>query len=181
MKVYLFLTDGFEEIEAICVVDILRRAGIDAVTVSITGKKAVTGSHNIKIEADHLMEECDFKDGAMLVIPGGPGAGNFSEHSRFIDLLNKYSSEDKWIASICAAPTILGKIGLLKDKKAVCYPGMECDLKGAKVDMSSRVVVDGKFITSRGPGTTFDFALQIVERLAGNSAVKSLKEKMLIL
>nr|WP_242853243.1 DJ-1 family glyoxalase III [Pseudobacteroides cellulosolvens] len=180
LKVFVILTDGCEEIEAVSPIDILRRAGIDVTTVSITKKKQVKGSHDIIIEADAMFEECDFKKGDMLVIPGGPGTSSYGIHKELIGLLTDYFNKGKWIASICAAPTILGKLGLLKGKKAICYPGMECDLEGAAVEYDSKVVVDGNLITSKGPGTAVDFSLKIVECLLGNDAVKTLKEKMVI-
>lgn len=180
LKVFVILTDGFEEIEAVSPIDILRRAGIDVTTVSITKKKQIKGSHDIIIEADTLLEECDLTKGEMLVLPGGPGTGSYSTHKEFIETLTDYFDKGKWIASICAAPTVLGKLGLLKGKKAICYPGMESDLEGASVEYDSKVVVDGKLITSKGPGTAVDFSLKIVECLLGSDAVKTLKERMVI-
>jgi 4-methyl-5(b-hydroxyethyl)-thiazole monophosphate biosynthesis len=180
LKVFIFLTDGFEEIEAISPIDILRRAGIDVASVSITQKRQVKGSHGIIIEADTLLEECDFSKGEMLIIPGGPGTGSFNQHKEFIGLLTDYFKNEKWIASICAAPTILGNLGLLKGKKAICYPGMESDLKDASVEYNAKVVVDGKLITSKGPGTAIEFSLKIVECLIGNEAVSTLKNNMVI-
>lgn len=180
LKVFVFLTDGFEEIEAVSPIDILRRAGIDVTSVSITQKRQVRGSHDIIIEADTLFEECDFSMGDMLVIPGGPGTSSFSQHKEFVTLLTDYFNNEKWIASICAAPTILGKLGMLKGKRAICYPGMESDLMDASIEYGSKVVVDGKLITSKGAGTAVEFSLKIVECLIGNEAVSILKKKMVI-
>ncbi|HEY9059606.1 MAG TPA: DJ-1 family glyoxalase III [Pseudobacteroides sp.] len=180
LKVFVLLTDGFEEIEAVSPIDILRRAGIDVTSVSITKKRQVKGSHDIIIEADTLFEECDFSKGDMLVIPGGPGTSSFSQHKGFVTLLTDYFNNEKWIASICAAPTILGKLGMLKGKKAICYPGMESDLMDASVEFDSNAVVDGRLITSKGAGTAIEFSLKIVECLVGNEAVNVLKKKMAI-
>jgi 4-methyl-5(b-hydroxyethyl)-thiazole monophosphate biosynthesis len=176
--VYLFLTDGFEEIEALTVVDILRRAQIDIKTVSITGEKSVKGSHDITVEADILIEEADKDDFEMLVLPGGPGHKNLEESASLSKLLEKAISDNKWIAAICAAPSILGKKGYLANKKAVCFPGFEKYLKGAEV-LYENVMLDGKIITSRGAGTAIEFALEAVKALTGEKISESLSKSIL--
>lgn len=179
MKVYVHLAEGFEEIEALTVVDVLRRANVEVETVSVAGKIEVTGGHGIKVIADRLFEDTDYSQGSMLVIPGGmPGTKNLSMHIGLAEKLKEYSASGKWIAAICAAPSILGKLGLLKDREAVCYPGFEEELKGAKV-CSLPVVKSGTIITSRGPGTAIKFALTLVEVLKGAETSEKLKNSML--
>ena len=166
-RVYLFMADGFEEVEGLTVVDILRRAGVETVTVSVTGRQQVTGSHNITITADGLFEEYDFADAACLVLPGGmPGTMHLKEHEGLVGLLKKTAEGGGRIGAICAAPSVLGDLGLLKGKKAVCYPGFEERLTGAEV-LQETVVTDGNITTSRGLGTAIPFALRLTELLAG--------------
>lgn len=180
MKVFLHLADGFEEIEAISVVDILRRAEIDVTTVSITGKREVVGAFKIPVIADVLYENVDYEKANMIVLPGGvQGTKVLDEHTGLKNQMSSFLVQDKWIAAICAAPTILGKMGLLEGKMAVCYPGHEQHLRGA-VNPRENVVVDGKIITSRGPGTAFQFGLKIVEIIKGIDFANILKDKMLI-
>lgn len=166
-KVYIFFADGYEEIEGLTVVDLLRRANIDIRMVSVTGELFVTGSHQITSKVDLLFEQSDFSDGDMLVLPGGmPGTRNLKEHAGLDLLIKKFHAEGKWISAICAAPSVLGAKGLLKDRSAICYPGYEKELIGAKI-INEPVVIDGNVITSKGMGTAIDFSLAIIERLAG--------------
>ena len=133
-KIYVFLADGCEEIEALTPVDLLRRAGEDVCTVSIMGRKEVTGSHKITILADETIEEGEFDDGDMLVLPGGmPGTLNLAGNETLAALIRSYDDQGKKLAAICAAPSILGVMGILKDKNAVCFPGFEEKLAGANV------------------------------------------------
>lgn len=163
--VYLFLAEGFEEIEALTVVDLLRRAQIDIKTVSITGAKKVTGSHNIAVEADTLFENEKFEQVDMLVLPGGmPGTKHLGEHDGLVQLLKDNFKENKKIAAICAAPSVLGMNGLLEGKKATCYPGFEDKLVGA-VYTGKGAEEDGNIITGKGMGTAIDFSLKIIEKL----------------
>lgn len=181
MKVCLYLADGFEEIEAISVVDILRRADIEVQMVSIMGNKAVVGAHHITVIADVLFENVDYAKVDMIILPGGGrGTQNMAEHVGLHEKITKQGMDGKWIAAICAAPTILGKLGLLAGKSAACYPGCESQLTGADVSSSASVIVDGKIITSRGPGTSFAFALKIVEVLKGLELANDLKGQMII-
>lgn len=175
-KVYLFLANGYEEIEGLTVVDLLRRANIDIQMVSLTGDLYVTGSHQITSKADLLFEQTDFSDGDMLVLPGGmPGTKNLWEHAGLDALLKNFHSEGKKLSAICAAPSVLGSKGLLKDKNAICYPGYEKELIGAKI-INEAVVIDGSVITSKGMGTAIEFSLAIIECLAGEAeAIKIAK------
>jgi 4-methyl-5(b-hydroxyethyl)-thiazole monophosphate biosynthesis len=168
-KVYLFLADGFEEIEGLTVVDLLRRAGIEIVMVSVNGNIEVTGSHQITTKADVIFEEVDFADADMLVLPGGmPGTNHLKEHEGLDRLLKEFHSKGKKLSAICAAPSVLGSKGLLKGKKATCYPGHESSLIDAQV-MNTAVVEDGNIITSRGMGTSIDFSLALIKNIAGEA------------
>lgn len=164
-KVYIFLADGFEEIEGLTVVDLLRRAGIDIDMVSISGSLEVLGGHNITVKADMLFEDGDYLDADMLVLPGGKvGTDNLAAHEGLDRLLRDFASKSKLLAAICAAPSVLGSKGLLDGKKAICYPGFEGYLKGATIT-DEAVVTDGNVITSKGMGTAIDFALAIIKKL----------------
>ena len=176
MKVYLFLVTGFEEIEAVAAIDVLRRAEIDVKTVSITGNQAVEGAHGIVVQADALFENCDFSNGQMLILPGG--TIKLGEHEALVQLIKEYYKNEKYIAAICAAPMILGNLGLLQGKEAIAYPGFEKYLKGAILS-SEKVVRAGKIITAKGPGATIDFALKIVETLKSKELASKLAEEMI--
>lgn len=163
--VYVFLADGFEEIEALTVVDLLRRAGIDTTTVGI-GREAIRGSHGILVQSD--MADKDFTAGSdtdMIVLPGGmPGTKNLEASETVQNAIDFCLANNRYIAAICAAPTILGHRGLLKGQNAMCYAGMENQLEGANI-AEGTVCVSDRFITSKGPGTAIDFSLKIVEIL----------------
>ncbi|QAT42047.1 DJ-1 family glyoxalase III [Aminipila luticellarii] len=178
--VYVHLAEGFEEIEAIACVDLMRRAGMEAVTVSMTGEKSVKSVRGIGIEADLLFEEADYEACEMIVLPGGmPGAKNLGEHKGLVQKIREFDQKNKWIAAICAAPMILGREGLLKGRKATIFPGMENHLTGAEA-VRDRVVIDGNLITSKGPGTAMEFAVAIVGVLKGQN-VAELLEKDLVM
>lgn len=164
-KAYVFLADGFEEIEGLTVVDILRRAQVDTVTVSVMGRKTVTGSHRIQVEADAVFEQMNCEDGTLYVLPGGmPGTKHLGAHDGLKKLLLDSFAGGKRIAAICAAPSVLGDLGILCGKKAACYPGFEERLAGAEVTFEP-VAVDGTVTTSRGMGTAVPFALALVSQL----------------
>lgn len=172
-KLYIFLADGFEEVEGLTVVDIARRAGIEVQMVSITGNKMIKGSHGICISADILFEEQELLDADMLVLPGGAGTKALMAHEGLKALLLEYSKQNKKLAAICAAPSVLGMCGLLEGKKAVCYPGFEEKLLGAEICYDN-VMVEGNIITSRGLGTAIDFSLAIVSVLVNEEAANTL-------
>lgn len=178
MKALLFLTDGFEEIEALSTVDILRRADIDVQTVSLTANNVVNGGHQVAVTADLLFEQADFTTADMLIIPGGTTA--FDEHDGLKTIVKAHNDSNKPLAAICAAPMVLGGLGLLEGKKATCYPGFEKYLTGAEVQPGQAVVVDGNLITGRGPGLAIDFALQLVETLAGQDKRQAISEQLLL-
>ena len=171
-KVYVFFADGFEEIEALTVVDMLRRAEVETIMVSIMPEKTVMGTHHIPVIADGLFEDYKYSDGAMLVLPGGmPGTNNLMAHEGLREELFAYRDADKYMAAICAAPSVLGMNGLLRGKQATCYPGFEDKLLGAEVT-KKRVVTDGKIITGKGMGTAIDFAAALIEALCGEDAAQ---------
>lgn len=152
MKAYIFLADGFEEIEAIAPIDIFRRAKIDVVTISISNNKIVRGSHGISVIADSLFSDSDFTDNDMLYLPGGKlGTENLDTHEGLKSLISKQVSENKKLAAICAAPSILGKMGLLTGKEAICYPGFENQLQGAILS-DNKIVKSGNIYTAKGAG-----------------------------
>lgn len=177
-KVLIFMAEGHEEIEALTVVDLLRRAGIDIYTVSITGEKKVTGSHGITTVCDKLIETVNFDDADMLVLPGGmPGTLNLGNCEILMDQVHGFNTSKKGLAAICAAPTVFGKAGLLEGKKATCYPGMEGDLQGA-ITSTDAVCHDGHIITSRGLGTAIPFALEIIRTFQGDEAAEKLAKSI---
>ena len=162
-KTAVFLADGFEEVEAIAPIDILRRGGVEVTTVSIMGRKTVHGSHAIDVEADTTFEEFSFDGIDMLILPGGGlGTKNLKAYEPLLAKVKEYYAAGKYIAAICAAPTIFGMLGLLEGKKATCYGGMEDQLTGADA-VRDPVVEDGNIITSRGMGTASLFGLKLLE------------------
>lgn len=176
MKAFVFLADGFEEIEGLTVVDILRRAQIETETVSVMGRKEVCGSHNITVLADKRFEEEDWEEGTLFVLPGGmPGTLHLGAHEGLCALLKQADAAEKKIAAICAAPSVLGALGILKGREAVCYPGFEEKLTGA-VCGTQPVAVSGHVTTSRGMGTAIDFALELVRQIKGDEAAQTLAE-----
>ncbi|MCL1842598.1 MAG: DJ-1/PfpI family protein [Defluviitaleaceae bacterium] len=176
----LFLVEDFEEIEALATLDILRRGGVKVASVSLTGKYEVTGSHGIKIAADIVFDELDDIAGAMLILPGGPGTANYKKHELLLELLRIHNHECGRIAAICAAPTVLGHIGILSDKIAVCYPSLESQLHAAEIGQVS-TITDGNITTSKGPGTSFDFALELVRIIKGDAEAARVAEGMLLM
>lgn len=168
MKALVFLATGFEDVEAVGTIDVLRRGGIETVTVSVTGHKTVTSVHNIPVIADELFENIDYTHYDALVLPGGgPGSEMLNKHEGLRKAIVDSYENSKLIAAICAAPRVLGSLGLLKGKKATCYPGFESELTGATI-VHDPVVTDHNIITGRGPGLVFDFALAIVRYLTGS-------------
>lgn len=175
-KAYVFLADGFEEIEGLTVVDLLRRADIPTVMVSIMGRKEITGSHKIKVTADVLIDEMEAEAEDYLILPGGmPGTLHLKECGKLQRLLEEANQRESRIAAICAAPTVFGALGFLEGKKAVCYPGMEEGLTGAKVSFDA-VVTDGHITTSRGLGTAIAFALELVSLIKGKTEAEKLAQ-----
>ena len=177
-KAYIFLAEGFEEVEAMTPVDLLRRAGVEVTLVSVTGSRLVCGARQITVQADILFEEADFSDADLLILPGGmPGTLHLGDCEGLKGFLMKAAEENGRIAAICAAPTVLGKLGLLNGRKAICYPGMEDGLTGAEVTVEP-VVTDGNITTSRGLGTAIPFALRLIEELSGKETADRIAESV---
>ncbi len=178
-KSFVFLADGFEEIEAMATVDVLRRAGMDVITVSVNEGVLVTGSHGIAVNADVTVGMADCFDADWLILPGGlPGATNLASCHRVKELLHAQESRGGGIAAICASPAVvLAPIGLLAGHKATCYPGCEVDgltFTGAGVEVS------GNIVTGKGPGLTLEFALAIVERSLGREKADEVASGLLL-
>ena len=168
---YILLAEGFEEIEALTQTDVLRRAGIEVKNVGVTGD-FVTGSHGICVKADIGIDEAAETVPEGIILPGGiPGTPNIAKSEKAVSLIKKVNDKGGLVAAICAAPSVLGEMGILEGKKAICYPGFEDKLKGAKVTME-KVVKDGNIITSRGAGTAMDMALAIVSYVTGKPSDK---------
>ena len=174
-KAYLFFATGFEEVEALTVVDILRRGGVDCKTVSIMGDYDVTSSHNVTIRADLVFEHQNLSDGDMLIMPGGiPGTPNLRACDTLCQQLQQFAKEEKWVAAVCAAPTVLGELGILKDHQATCYPSFADQLICGQY-VKKPVVCDGKVITSRGMGTCIEFAAEIITALKDAETAEHVK------
>lgn len=166
--IIVFLTTGFEEIEALGTIDILRRAGLNVKSVSLEDKREVTSSRNVTVLADTMFADIkNYSDAEMLVLPGG--TPRYNEHEGMKKEVLAFANSGKNVAAICASPMVLGGLGLLRGKNATCYPGFEKYLEGANLQTDKAVVVDGNIITGRGPGLTIDFALQLVEIIAGKA------------
>lgn len=177
--IYVFLAEGFEEIEAITVIDVLRRAGMDVNMVSVSGDLPVKGAHGITVTADISIDKVDLDKATAIVFPGGmPGTKNLDASKEVDRLIFRADEDQKAIAAICAAPMILGKRGLLKDKVAVCFPGFEKYLEGAHVK-TDRAVSDGRYVTSRGAGTAMDFSCKILEVLGKKEKAEELRRNMI--
>lgn len=165
--IYVFLAEGFEEIEALTPVDVLRRAGLDVRTVSVGVDRSVRGAHGITVEADILFGETDYSDASMLILPGGmPGTTHLREFEPLCRLLVSAHERGVQLAAICAAPMVLGELGLLRGREAICYPGFEDRLIGAELS-DKKVVVDGDILTAAGMGVALDFALEAVRMHLG--------------
>ncbi|MDO4190554.1 MAG: DJ-1/PfpI family protein [Bacteroidales bacterium] len=179
-KVYLFLADGFEEIEALAVVDLLRRAEVCVETVSVSNRNEVVGAHNVTVKADTLIAQAQIEKPDMLILPGGmPGMENLYACEKLRNLLLQQAGEQRLIAAICASPSILGRLGLLKQHQAVCYPGFEDELTEAFV-RSERVLVSDNIITSRAPGTAIPFALELIKILCGEAVADQIAKDILL-
>ena len=178
--IFVFLADGFEEIEALNPVDVLRRAGLSVKTVSVMDEQVVAGAHGVPVLADVMFDEVNAEDAEMILLPGGlPGATNLDAHQGLSQMILDFAKEEKPLAAICAAPLVFGNRGLLEGKKATCYPGFETYLKGAQYT-AALVEKDGNFITGKGPGAAMEFAFAIVEKYCGMDKVNELKQGMMI-
>lgn len=179
-KSYLLLADGFEEIEALGTLDILRRAGMDVLTVSINAGFEVTGAHGVTVKADIMMTS-DMGEPEWVILPGGmPGASNLADDKRVCDMLVKQSDRNGFIAAICASPAVvLAPLGVIDGKKSTCYPGFEQQCPNAIMN-GERVVVTDNIITGKGPGCTFEFALAVVEKAVGLDTATRISGEMIM-
>lgn len=181
-KSFVFLANGFEEIEALATVDVLRRADIEVTTVSICKDRMVTGAHGVSVEADIVINDTDFTDADWLICPGGmPGAEHLSNCPTLTELLKKHHAANGRVAAICAAPAVvLAPLGILNGKQATCYPGFENALaQGGATVVNNRVIVDGNVVTSNGPSSAISFALAIVKETLGAATSNEVADGML--
>ncbi len=178
-RVLVPLAEGFEEIEAVTVVDLLRRAGIEVDTASLAGGR-VTGAHGIPIEADISIDAADATEYDMIVLPGGmPGSEHLKRDSRVIALLQRFAEQGRYTAAICAAPGVLAHAGLLAGRRATSFPGFLAPDSAPGITLSDApVVVDGKVVTSRGPGTATEFSLALIELLCGRQAAEAVGSRL---
>lgn len=177
---YVFLADGFEEVEALATVDVLRRCGIEVQTVSISYSEEVTGAHGIIVKADKVLDYSMLQDADFLILPGGlPGATNLRDCEALQEVLKQHAAKGGNLAAICAAPMVLGGLGLLEGKEATCYPGFEKYMIGAKPG-SLPVVQDGNVITGKGPAFAFAFGLKIAEAIKGKEDARDVAAGMLL-
>jgi 4-methyl-5(b-hydroxyethyl)-thiazole monophosphate biosynthesis len=180
MRIYLFLAEGFEEMEAVVPMDIFRRAGIDLVTVSITNDLKVCGAHGVCVLADKTFAELNFDGEFLIFLPGGmPGTSNLDNHAGLKSLISAQAARGSKVAAICAAPSILGKMGLLNGREAICYPGFEQLLEGATVS-ADKVVQSGNIYTAKGPGVALQFALKLVEELKGTKSANEVADALMM-
>ena len=176
---YVFLAEGFEEIEALAPVDVMRRAGLAVTMVSVTDDLVVRGAHGIPVLADATFAALDFADAALLFLPGGlPGATNLEAHAELGQLLVAKAVQDEVVVSaICAAPLVLGGLGLLQGKQATCYPGFEDTMKGATYT-AAKVTVDGNIFTACGPAAAWELGFTFVEHFCGTEKADELRKGM---
>ncbi|MDR1531892.1 MAG: DJ-1/PfpI family protein [Clostridiales bacterium] len=174
-KALLVLPQGFEEMEALSTLDILRRAGVEVISASLDDSADVHGSHDITVKADKKFSEICEGEYDIAILPGGPGAARYKEHGGLRALIDRRRANCEKVAAICAAPVFLGLVGLLEGRRAVCYPGMEAELTGA-VYVDELVVTDGPVTTAKGPGAAVPFALRLVELLEGPAAAAKVRQ-----
>ena len=179
-KIAVFLAVGFEEIEAVSTIDVLRRGGMLVDMISVSGNLDVEGAHGISLKCERLFYNVDYTEYDVLVLPGGmPGADNLNKHEGLTELLVEFQENGKKVAAICAAPMILGRLGLLKEREAICYPGFEEHLEGATISYKT-VVKDGNVITAKGAGVAMHFGLEILKWFLPLDEVAQLKEKLIL-
>lgn len=178
--VIVFLADGCEEIEALSVIDTLRRGNVEVKGVSISDSLVVKGAHGIDFMADCLFQEINFDRAEMVVLPGGLGGrNNLMADKNVVTVCKKFNELGKYVTAICASPSVLGENGILQGRKATCYPGFEEQCRGAEI-LGDRVVKDGNIITSKGPGTAFEFAVELLRALKGDEAAENVAQGLLL-
>ena len=180
-KVYVFLADGFEDVEALIPIDVLRRGGVEVVTVSTTDFPLVESAHGVNIEADMQFEQCDFSDADLLMLPGGmPGAANLFAHEGVCKAVLQQAAAGKKVGAICAAPAVvLAQLGLLEGRRATCYPGFDQVLKdGGAQYTADLVTVDGNITTAEGPAAAFPYAYELLSQLVDQQTADQIAEGM---
>lgn len=178
-KAYVFLADGFEDVEALIPIDVLRRGGVDVTTVSIMGDNTVETAHGVRVIADTLIEEVDVSDADLLFLPGGmPGASNLYDNQRVREAVRTQADKGKKVAAICAAPAVvLAQLGILDGKRATCYPGFEQMLSNATYT-GELFTVDGNITTGEGPAAAFPFAYELLAQLVDKQTADQIAEGM---
>ena len=177
MQIGVFFAERFEEIEAVSPVDILRRAGHEVFTVSVGHSHHVMGSHGMMVKTDYCIDEIHIDNFDMIVLPGGPGHKDLEKCDKLMRKVKKFNDQGKYIAAICAAPTILGRLGILAGKKATCFPGLEAELYDATYT-GGEAEIDGNIITGRSAGCAVPFALKIIEAFDGPDKAKEMALKI---
>ncbi len=178
-RIVVFLADGFEEIEGLTSVDMCRRAGIEVTTVSVMERKRIMGSHGIPVEADALFGDVDYDEADLFLLPGGGlGTENLEKHRALAELLKKADAQGKKLAAICAAPRVLGQLGLLNGIEATCYPGNEDKLEGAIIRNEKKAVRDGRFVTGKGMGASIEFAAEVITVLEGEAKAEEILKQI---
>jgi 4-methyl-5(b-hydroxyethyl)-thiazole monophosphate biosynthesis len=179
-KVFIHLANGFEEVEAITPVDVLRRAGCEVTIISVTGKREVTSARGVAVQADSLFENMDYSLADMILFPGGqPGSDNLTRHAGLKKIIFEFNRQGKMIAAICAAPMVLANAGILEGKRITCFPGTESALKGA-ICTGNAVEIDGNITTGKAAGAAMKFSLALTEQLVGKPRAEELKKAMYV-
>lgn len=179
--IVVFLANGCEEVEALTQIDVLRRGGIETMGVSITADKVINGAHNIDFMADCTIFDIDFDKVDMVVLPGGlVGRNNLMASKEVVTVCKKFNELGKYVAAICASPSVLGENGILQGRKVVCYPGFENQCHGAEIILGENVVKDGNIITSRGPATAMEFAIEIIRVISGDDIAEKTAAGLLL-
>lgn len=178
MKALILLAQGFEELEAVTLIDVLRRGGIEVISAGIT-EGPVESARKVKILPDTVLNRVSAADFDLIALPGGqPGTTNLQKNSGVLSLLKEFKSQNKWIAALCAAPMVLSAAGLLKGIRFTCYPGCEGAISEGIYEPAA-VIEDGKILTSKGPATAMPFALALIEKLAGKKAAEKVGQDLL--
>ncbi len=179
-KIFIHLANGFEEVEAITPVDVLRRAGCEVTMVSVTGNREVASARGVTVLADRLFEDVDYMQADVILFPGGqPGSDNLAKHEGLKKIIADFHRQGKLIAAICAAPLVLANAGILMGKRVTCFPGTESKLKGA-ICTGNAVEKDGNIITGKAAGAAMKFSLALTEQLVGKSKAEELKNRMYV-
>lgn len=179
MKAAIFLAKGYEEVEAVGIIDVLRRGGINLDIISIAGSEMVEGAHGISIRTDKTFYQVDYNLYDMILLPGGmPGTRNLGAHEDLCKLIVDFHKQKKWLCAICAAPSVFGRLGILEGEHAVCYPGFEKELKGASISEMD-VCVSNHFITGKGPGVVLEFSYQVLEQIGLIDMAAQLRKGMI--